>query len=89
MQWPKEKEKTIIYKTIHRRLKMEPHESLYRTVINSAAPEGLVDHVPHVIYVELMVSFRLRVICVYAYISYIQLWLSSLVHFGLLVLQKL
>ena len=67
---------------------MEPHASLYRTVIHLAAPEGLVDHVPYVTHVELMVRFRLRVICVYAYISYIKLWVSSLVHFGLLDLQK-
>ena len=67
MQWSKEREQTIIYKAIHRRLKMEPHESLYRPVINSAASEGLLDHVPPAIYVELMITFRLRVIGVYAY----------------------
>ena len=86
MQWrPKEKEQIIIYKAIHRRLKMAPHESLYRTVINLAAPEGFVDHVPHVTHVELMVRFRLRVIGVYAYINYIKLWLSCLDHLVYLI----
>jgi hypothetical protein len=35
--WPNEKEQTTIYKTLHRKLKIEPH---YKTWMNSGAPEG-------------------------------------------------
>ena len=54
-----------------------------------SAPEGLVDHVPHVIYVELMIRFRLRVIGVYAYINYIKLQLSCLDHLVYLILKSI
>jgi hypothetical protein len=36
IQWPKEKGQIIIYKTLHRKLKIEPHEPLK----NSCALEG-------------------------------------------------
>jgi len=33
-QWPKEKVHTMIYKTLHRKLKIEQHESKTKRVVN-------------------------------------------------------
>jgi hypothetical protein len=40
------KSQTMIYKTIHRKLKIERHESHWRPGLNSGAPEGLAIHAP-------------------------------------------
>jgi hypothetical protein len=34
------KQKTTIYKTLHRKLKIEQHEPNYKPGVNSGAPEG-------------------------------------------------
>jgi len=43
-----QKDKTMIYKTLHRKLKIEQHESHYKSGVNSGAPEGLAVPGPHV-----------------------------------------
>jgi hypothetical protein len=39
-QWPKEKEQTTIYKTLHRKLKIEHHEPHLNPGVNPGAPKG-------------------------------------------------
>ena len=41
MQWPHEKRETTIYKALHRKLKIELHESNLKPVVNSGTLEGL------------------------------------------------
>ena len=40
---------TTIYKTLHRKLKIDQHEPHKKTVLNSGAPEGLSVSVPWLI----------------------------------------
>jgi hypothetical protein len=41
MQWPKEKGQTMIYKALHRKLRIEQHEPHLKPRVNkSGAPEG-------------------------------------------------
>jgi hypothetical protein len=44
----KTKEQTMIYKTLHRKLKIQQHEAI-KTGVNSGAPEGLSVPVPNVV----------------------------------------
>ena len=48
------KGKTTIYKTLHRKLKIEKHEPHSEPVVNSGAPEGQVVHAPLVAPVVLL-----------------------------------
>ena len=41
IQWQKEKGQTMIYKTLHRKLRIEQHEPQYKAGVNSGVPEGL------------------------------------------------
>ena len=50
IQWPKEKEQTTIYKTIHRKLKIE---TTLKTGVHSGPLEGKPGPVPHVALVML------------------------------------
>jgi hypothetical protein len=40
------KGQTMMYKTLHRKLKIKQHEPYYNPVVNSGAPEGLAVPVP-------------------------------------------
>jgi hypothetical protein len=44
----KTKEQTMIYKTLHRKLKIQQHEAI-KTGVNSGAPEGLSVPAPNVV----------------------------------------
>jgi hypothetical protein len=48
IQWQKEKRQTMIYKTLHRKLKIEQRESHEEPRMISGAPEGLEVPAPHV-----------------------------------------
>ncbi len=47
---------TMIYKTVHRKLKIEQHESHLKPRGNAGAPEGLAVPVPHVTPVVLLLN---------------------------------
>jgi len=47
----KKKRQTTIYKTLHRKLKIEQHEPHQKPGMNSGAPEGLQVPTPHVTHV--------------------------------------
>ena len=49
------KEQTMIYKTPHRKLKIEGHEPHQKPEVNSGASEGFELHPPHVTPVVLFV----------------------------------
>jgi hypothetical protein len=48
MQWPKEKGQTVIYKALHRKLKIQQHGPHLKPKVNSGAPEGLAIPATHV-----------------------------------------
>ena len=55
----KEKGQTTIYKTLHRKLKIEKHEPHQKSGVNSGAPEGLAVPAPHVaLEVDSLLSSR-------------------------------
>ena len=48
IQWPKEKGQTRIYKTLHRKLKIEQQEANWKPRMSSGVPKGLAVPAPYV-----------------------------------------
>jgi hypothetical protein len=61
IQWPKVKGKTTIYKTTHRKLKIEQHKHPLKTGVHSGLLEAQAGPVPHVALVVLPLFTNLMI----------------------------